>query len=295
MNKHTLDTEKIKSIFPQRSRISNKSTYGKVFNIVGSKNYIGAGYTSAIASISAGAGYSILACPESLLNIYAVKSSDLVFAPYDDNNTGFLTEENVDNEMIEKALSCDVILLGCGLGNSKETFLAVKKFLEIINLTQKIVILDADALNAIAELKIKKLPKNTIITPHPMEAQRLLEVSKSKILADSEKAAYMLSDKYGAITVLKSHKTIVTKKDGDIYINNGGNSALAKAGTGDVLAGLIAGYSAQTQDALNGALTGVFLHSTIAEIYARKNSEYTLLPSKMFDYIDSAINFILNF
>lgn len=289
MAEQILTSEYIKSIFPVRVEASNKSTYGKVFNIVGSKNYVGAGFISSLASVSVGAGYSILACPESLLNIYAVKTSDLVFYPYNDNQLGCLSDEVIDNDFIEKALSSDIILIGCGLGNNEKTFSAIKKFLDIIKVTQKIVILDADALNAIAGEGLQKLPKNTVITPHPMEAQRLLGVDKNKILISPEKYAVKLADKYGAVTVLKTHRTVIATRNGDIYINQGGNSALAKAGTGDVLAGMIAGYSAQTKNPLSSALLGVYMHSKIAEIYAQKNSEYTLLPSKMLDYVDIAM------
>ena len=136
------------------------------------------------------------------------------------------------------------------------------------------------------------MPENTIITPHPMEAARLLNVSIDEILADTLSAAKRLSQKFGCTAVLKNHRTVICQGD-KFHINQFGNSALAKAGTGDVLAGIIAGLMAQKMEPFEAAKLGVYLHSRAGEIASGDLTEYSVLASDVIKYLPAAIEEIL--
>ena len=193
-----------------------------------------------------------------------------------------------------------MILIGCGLGDNE------KLFLDVVNslltpppnpLPQgagevQTLIIDADGLNILSKNKIE-LPKNTIITPHPLEAARLLGVSLEEILEDLEGASKKLVEKYNCTVVLKTHRTIIRDKK-NYFVNQHGNSALAKAGSGDVLAGIIAGLSAQKLCPFEATKLGVYLHSRAGEIASGELTEYSVLASDLPKYLHLAIKEILS-
>ena len=133
------------------------------------------------------------------------------------------------------------------------------------------------------------MPNNLIITPHPAEAARLLNTTTENILSDREKSAKQLTEKYHCVTVLKSHNTIVCSKDFEIYINQTGNSALAKAGSGDVLTGIIAGLLAQKMTPFDAAKLGVYIHGLCGEIASEKKTEYSVMAADLIDAIPEVI------
>ena len=134
--------------------------------------------------------------------------------------------------------------------------------------------------------------KNSIFTPHPKELSRLLNVSLEEILNNREKYARITSQKFDCITVLKGKDTIVTDGD-EIYVNTTGNSALAKAGSGDVLTGIISGLLSQHVSCLNAAIIGVYLHGLAGDLASEDLSVYSVLASDVIDYIPFAIKEIL--
>ena len=126
-----------------------------------------------------------------------------------------------------------------------------------------------------------------------MEAARLLDCSLEEILNNLESSARQITQKYNCITVLKTHRTIICDKDLTIHINQHGNSALAKAGTGDVLAGVITGLLAQGVCGFEAAKLGVYLHSRAGEIASQDLTEYSVLASDVIKYLPQAIKEIL--
>ena len=176
-----------------------------------------------------------------------------------------------------------------------------KLFKDIIRRLQKEtvpVIIDGDGLNLLAS--IAPLPQPSplgegvrILTPHPMEAARLIGCSLEEVLNNLENTAKQITQKYNCITVLKTHRTIICDKDLTIHINQHGNSALAKAGTGDVLAGMIAGIIAQGMNSYEACKLGVYLHSRAGEIASQDLTEYSVLASDVIKYLPQAIKEIL--
>ena len=261
---------------PIREQNSNKGTFGKVLNFCGSKNYVGAAYLSAVSSLKVGAGYSALASTKDVIESVSKLLPEAVF----------LTRE----EGLKRLQDFSVILIGCGLGQDNE---AMRLFRKIISKCGDVpTVIDADGLNLLSKTNIK-LPENSVITPHPAEAARLLKTGTENILKDIEGSAKELSEKYKCVTVLKTHRTLICNKDLSIHINEHGNSALAKAGSGDVLAGIISGLLAQGMDMFNGAKLGVYLHSRAGEIASEELTEYSVLASEILKYIPFAIKELL--
>ena len=260
---------------PNRPQDSNKGTFGKVLNFAGSKNYIGAAYLSTLSILKIGAGYAALASEPKIIDSVSKLLPEAIFL--------------LQKEGVNAINNYDVCLTGCGLGTSSKS---KRLFYEVIKKVSIPLIIDADGLNILAQRYIK-LPHDTIITPHPGEASRLLGVNIEKILSDTTSAAKQLTEKYGCITVLKTHRTVICNTSYEIFINNHGNSALAKAGSGDSLAGIIAGILAQNHLPLEAAKLGVYLHSRAGEIASQELTEYSVLASDIIKFLPQAIKEIL--
>lgn len=256
---------------PERPLNSHKGTFGKVLNIAGSDYITGAAYLSAISALKIGAGYVELLSTEKVFNTVSILAPEIVLVPI--SKLEKITDE------------ATVISIGCGLTTSNEAKLLFNNTIKLRN--NQPLIIDADGLNILSEKKYN-FDKNAILTPHPKEAAGLLNCSLDEVLRNTKESAYKISEKYNCITVLKTHQTIVT--DGNrIYQNATGNSALAKAGSGDVLCGMITGLAAQKMDLFDASVLGVYLHGLAGELAARDLSEYGVLASDTLRYIPFAI------
>lgn len=272
---------------PKRSQNSHKMMFGKVLNISGSVNYRGAAFLSSISALRAGAGYVTLASVKDVINAVASMTPDLVFMILNQNENGNISENN----QIKDLSSYNVISLGCGISTDQSVKSFLINLLSQISLKQMLVI-DADGINLLSSLKCNIPSKNTIITPHPKELSRLLNVSTEEINTNREKYARITSQTYDCITVLKGQGTIVTNGE-KIYVNKSGNSALAKAGTGDVLTGTIAGLLAQKMDPFHAAILGVYLHGLAGDIASSYLTQYGVLASDIVDYLPFAFGKVL--
>ena len=212
---------------PVRPKNSNKGTFGKVLNIAGSDYMRGAGYLSSISALKIGAGYVETLSTEKVLDTVSNHAPEIVLVPI--------------SKLDEVINDATVISIGCGLSTSLE---AVELFQKTLNLRKnQQIIIDADGLNILSKMEFN-FDKRAILTPHPKEASRLLNCSLDEVLKDVKISALKISEKYNCIAVLKTHQTVIT--DGErFYQNTTGNSALAKAGSGDVLCGMISGLVAQ--------------------------------------------------
>ncbi len=254
---------------PTRPQNSNKSTFGKVLNVAGSRYTPGAAYLSSASALTVGCGYVILACEDEVCHSVSALSPDIIFAP----------QENLPE--------ADVLSIGCGLSTLG---LAVEVFRAAIakNLP---TIIDADGLNILAKIEVK-LPEKVILTPHPKEASRLLGIDLAEVLEDTEGSAKKICAKYNCVTVLKTNQSLVCTAEGRIYQNKTGNSALAKAGSGDILTGIIAGLLAQKMEVFEAACLGCHLHGLAGELASKDLTEYGVCASDLIKYIPAAIKSI---
>jgi len=266
---------------PKRFENSNKSTYGRVLNIAGSDYMPGAAYLSSVSALKTGCGYCFLCSTERAINAVAAQTQNIVFVPH--------------SGVLEHVKIADVIEIGCGL--SQDDW-AVELFKTVINSAnpETPILIDADGLNILAkypDIFLSKNFKNAIFTPHPKEATRLLNCSLDEVLDNIVSSAKKITEKFNCITVLKTHNTVVTAPDGECYTNHTGNNAMAKAGSGDVLSGMIAGLTAQKMPLYEAAVLGVYLHGLCGDIAKEKLTAYSVMAEDLISCIPLALKTLL--
>jgi len=283
----------IKNLLPKRDEDSHKGTFGHVLNIAGSRFYSGAAYFSSLAPLRVGAGRSTLASGETVLKAIASLCPDIILLPLKENKKKTIAAQAM-KELLPKLKEFQAISIGCGLSTDKDTVNFFVKFTTLMKESQIPLVIDADGLNILALTNITQLPQNTILTPHPTELSRLMDISTQNVVENQEFWAQKCAEKYKCVTILKTHKTIVVDEKGHIYINNTGNSALAKGGSGDVLCGMITGYLAQGLKPLDAGILAVYLHGETGEIASKELTEHSVLASDLLGYIPSAITILQN-
>lgn len=266
-------TKEDMALMPVRKPWSNKGTYGKVLVAAGSENMCGAAYLCALSAYRMGAG---------LVRILTVKSNREILQ-------GLLPEailtvyepESIERSKIEEVCRwASVIAAGPGLSTQDYA----KEILEIILTNAYVpIILDADALNIIAAYPYLKkyYTENIIITPHPGEMSRLTGKTIGEIKENTINLARDYADENNITCVLKDAVTVTAVGNGKIYINTSGTPAMAKAGSGDVLSGIIAGLSAAGME--EAAAFGVWLHGIAGEKAARQHGEHGILARELAD------------
>ena len=276
-----------KKILPKRQQNSYKGSFGKILNIAGSHNFQGAAYLSSISALKVGAGYVVLACPEGIVANIASLTPDITFLPLSDSPL-----QNI--ELIEKNINkYNVVSVGCGIGTDKRVLLFFDKLITLLKKTEKSVIIDADGLNAISILDLNKLPKNSVLTPHEAEMARLMNVSTDEISQNRIFFAKEASRKFNSVVILKGHGTIICDKEQNIIINKSGSSALSKAGTGDVLTGMITGLMAQGCSLWDSAVLGTYLHGLCGDLASKELTQYCVLASDLLTFIPKVVTKLL--
>lgn len=236
---------------PKRLADAHKGTFGKVLVVAGSENYPGAAYFACSACYRVGAGLVTLATESSVKIIVSRKLPEVTFLSRD--------------EVIGKLDEYDVLLIGSGLGQSEQAFKLVKQLLEAKKMPK--VVVDGDGLNILSKIGEwwKKLIGETILTPHPGEMSRLTGLTITEIQKDKTDVAQYWAKKWSKIVVLKGAHTVISFPTGKAIVSPFANPALSTAGTGDVLAGIIAGMLAQGLESFNAACVGVFIHGLAGE------------------------------
>lgn len=277
-----------KSILKPRPKDSHKGSFGTVNAVVGCARYRGAATLSVMGALRSGAGIVRLCSTEKVCSAVTVQYPSATLLPLPETDEGLISMDSVPL-LLKTVKKEDSLLIGCGLGQCADTANTVNRML-ISARCKKVV--DADALNLIAPIETLGMIKNqkslcgSIITPHVGEAARLMGRSISDVSENVESAALEITKELGCVTVLKSHKTVITVPDEDtLYISELGNSGLSKGGSGDVLAGLIAGFIAQGYTEKESALLGVCIHGTAADLCAKERSMQAMLPSDLDTYI----------
>lgn len=285
-----LGKDTILKLLPKRVQNSHKGTYGHILNIAGSNHYSGAAYFSSIASLRVGAGYTMLASCSDVVNTIASYCPDLTYLDLGQSQFGTIPKEAL--KYVLAMANYDVISIGCGLNQVGGVSDFVVNFLKKQKNAYTPIIIDADAINIMAATKNYQFPLNSIITPHPMELSRLMGVDVEEIQKNRAKWAWEASREFDCIVLLKGHETVIAVPNGKILLNHTGNSALAKAGTGDILTGMIAGFCAQGLSIEDSACCAVFMHGVAAEIASRNLGEYSVLASDILKYIPFAFKVV---
>ena len=278
-----LNDDFVNDNLPKRDDNSHKGTYGKFLNIAGSIKYQGAAYLSSVSALRSGCGYVTLATPDFVMNNIASVSPDITFLPLKSKNGETISSENAKS-ILQVISDYSAVSVGSGLGLNRDTINFIKIISKEIENIEIPVIFDADALNCISNIKDFKYPKNSVITPHPKEFARLLNISVQDLLKDKQKYIVEYSEKNNITVVLKMPVTMIYNEN-IMYINNYPNSTLSKAGVGDVLTGIISGFAAQGLALLKASALGVYIHSQAALEYKKEYSSNSLVASDLSNYI----------
>jgi ADP-dependent NAD(P)H-hydrate dehydratase / NAD(P)H-hydrate epimerase len=274
---HITEKNDVATFYKTRKTFSHKGTHGHALLIGGSYGKMGAIVLAATAANNIGSGLVSTLIPECGYNIM---QTSLIEAMVMTSGDKFIKDFNTP-------LKATVIGIGPGMGTDKATQKAFDTFLKMY---QKPLVIDADALNCLSLHKnaFKDIPKDSILTPHPKELERLIgtwtnDYDKLEKLKD-------FSIKHKLIVVLKGAFTAIVS-NGIFYFNPTGNPALATGGSGDVLTGLVTGLLAQNYTPLEAARLAVYLHGLTADIAIKDNMpEVCFTASDIINYLPSAIN-----
>ena len=272
-----------RSVLPPRPLDANKSSFGKALVVSGSINYIGAAYLACCGAIRVGAGLVTLATPQSLQPILATKLTEVTYLPLPEAQPG-VTSSEAASLLLEWLPQYNVLLLGCGLGQSQPTTEFVQRVL--LSLPEEdcpALVLDADGLNILAKSPQwwQNVRGDAILTPHPGEMSRLCGLSIEEIQSDRLGVAQQMAGRWGKTVVLKGAHTVVASPDGLVRISAVANPGLASAGTGDVLAGVIAGLLSQGLKPFEAACCGVYLHGDAGEMVAGELGNAGIIASDL--------------
>lgn len=271
-----IDREYAEENLPVREKNSNKGTFGKALLITGSETYRGAGRLTLEAALRGGAGLVTYLGAPRLAEEFSREYPEAIYK----------TVRAWDDEGIKTAAELSAAhtttLVGSGSGNTSELAALVSALLSVEGGP---LVLDADAINALAEaedalIRLKNASRPVILTPHPLEFARLSGHDVATVQRHRLGVAIRFAAENKCILVLKGAGTIVT--DGkEVYINDSGSSALAKAGSGDVLAGFVASLAAQSVTPVTAAALSVYYHGAAGDSLAEEFSTYGVTPSDL--------------
>ncbi|OPX17757.1 hypothetical protein BXT86_04780 [candidate division WOR-3 bacterium 4484_100] len=286
-----LEYEQIYDMMPLRPPEGNKGTFGQVLVIAGARGFSGAAAMAAISVLKTGAGLVRLAAPEGIMDPLESKLLEVVKVPLSQTEAMTISPRAID-QLLPYLKKSDVVIVGPGITTHPETAQFLFKFLPQMSVP---LIIDADALNIISQdiRFFKKIHTPFILTPHPGELSRLINLTPKKINEEKFDLAPKYARKFNGVLILKGAPTVIASPKGEVFINSTGNSGLASAGSGDVLVGMIGGFLAQGVSPINAANLGVFLHGLCADLAMDENNEYSLNAGDLINYIPRAINYIL--
>lgn len=272
----------LKHHLPKRRHDANKGSHGRAWIIGGCDDYIGAPALAATAAYRAGAGLVTLSVPASIKLAVAALCSEATFIEPNHANPA-------DNLSNVKAL-----LVGPGLGQSQPAEQRLRGALDFAQRQPCTCIFDADALNIVARsgellTRVQRLAPNLIFTPHPGEMARLTGLSVAEVQADRIDNALKFAKQTGAVVILKGAHTVIAAPNDRAAVLPFNNPALAVAGTGDVLAGAIAGFCAQGLAPFEAACCGAYLHGLAGEHWRQSNGDAGLLASDLLPLLPKAL------
>ncbi len=282
-----VDDEMLRRFIPWRPPNLHKGAFGRLLIVAGSTGMTGAAAMSATSALRAGAGLVYLVIPEHLNSILETKCTETITIPVPQTIDGSISL-NAYKEIMDLVSKVDVMAIGPGMSQNQETMGLVRR---IVKNAEIPILIDADGINALVGYTeiLKKRKRPTIITPHPGEMSRLINISAEEIERNKIGISKKYASRWGVILVLKGAPTIISEQGGAFWLNPNVNSGLATAGSGDVLTGLIIGFLAQRTTPLAAAVSGVYIHSCAGEILKEKMGEHSIIAGDLIDVIPSAI------
>lgn len=274
------DRSFVNTVIRKRPGNVHKGDCGKVLMVCGSVGMAGASVFASKAAMRSGSGLVKLCTPRENFPILQISVPEVICTGWDD----------VKNDLMQY----DSVAIGPGMGVGERTEAILT---EILKVYDRNVVIDADGLNTVAgsrslQALIKKRGASVIMTPHIVEAGRLLrdEIGERSARDYSRlELAEMLVDKYGCVAVLKGENTLVAVSEDEAYTNTTGNPGMATAGSGDVLTGVIASFAGQGLSPGDAARAGVFVHGMSGDLAAESLGVYGLIASDIVNNLPLAL------
>ncbi|MCK9572606.1 MAG: NAD(P)H-hydrate dehydratase [Candidatus Omnitrophica bacterium] len=276
----------------QRKLKADKSAFGHIFILAGSRNLSGAAILASRAAMRSGAGLVTLGVPKSLCAAFTrIKLAEVMLLPLAETSDGCLSFKAYAkiSEFIKRA---QVLLIGPGLGRNTSTQKLVRK---IVSKQPVKMVIDADGLNALVKdtaifkARNLKTSRQIIITPHEKEMARLLNSSLLDVQKRRKEVAKKFAQYYNITIILKGHKSLVAGPKGEFYVNRTGNPGMATAGSGDVLAGIVSAFLGQGLTEFQAAKYAAYLHGIAGDLAARQMTQVSMIASDIIDQIPRAV------
>ena len=269
-----------RKMLPDRPEDSNKGMYGRLLVIAGSKGMAGAAYLNAHAAYMTGAGLVRIYTSSDNREILQTLLPEAIITTYEEYNK---------EELLSLLTWADSVCIGSGLGMSRLSEKILKTVIEYVKVP---CLIDADGLNLLAENKNylnQMAERRFVITPHMKEMSRLTGISVEELKADRIQILKDFISRYRITCVLKDSRTLIASEEKGIRMNLTGNSAMAKAGSGDVLAGVISGWMVQGKEAEDAAELGTYIHGLSGDLAKFEKGVYSVMARDLIEYISKAL------
>lgn len=269
-----------RKMLPDRPEDSNKGTYGRLLVIAGSKGMAGAAYLNAHAAYMTGAGLVRVYTSSDNREILQTLLPEAIITTYEEYNK---------EELLSLLTWADSVCIGSGLGMSRLSEKILKTVIEYVKVP---CLIDADGLNLLAENNNylnQMAERRFVITPHMKEMSRLTGTPVEELKADRIQILKDFISRYRITCVLKDSRTLIASEENGIRMNLTGNSAMAKAGSGDVLAGVISGWMVQGKEAEDAAELGTYIHGLSGDLAKFEKGVYSVMARDLIEYISKAL------
>lgn len=269
-----------RKMLPDRPEDSNKGTYGRLLVIAGNKGMAGAAYLNAHAAYMTGAGLVRIYTSSDNREILQTLLPEAIVTTYEEYNK---------EELLSLLTWADSVCIGSGLGMSRLSEKILKTVIEYVKVP---CLIDADGLNLLAENKNylnQMAERRFVITPHMKEMSRLTGTPVEELKADRIQILKDFISRYRITCVLKDSRTLIASEEKGIRMNLTGNSAMAKAGSGDVLAGVISGWMVQEKEAEDAAELGTYIHGLSGDLAKFEKGVYSVMARDLIEYISKAL------
>ena len=269
-----------RKMLPDRPEDSNKGTYGRLLVIAGSKGMAGAAYLNAHAAYMTGAGLVRIYTSSDNREILQTLLPEAIITTYEEYNK---------EELLSLLTWADSVCIGSGLGMSRLSEKILKTVIEYVKVP---CLIDADGLNLLAENNNylnQMAERRFVITPHMKEMSRLTGTPVEELKADRIQILKDFISRYRITCVLKDSRTLIASEEKGIRMNLTGNSAMAKAGSGDVLAGVISGWMVQEKEAEDAAELGTYIHGLSGDLAKFEKGVYSVMARDLIEYISKAL------
>jgi len=274
---------------------SHKGSSGHMLVIAGSHGKGGAAILASRGALRTGAGLVTAAIPNCIATVVASGQAELMTEPIPDID-GHFGGSSARERLAAIIEGKNAIIVGPGMGVSDDTKALVEWLITDAVAPDHPMLIDADALNALAQLgcdRLKSARGPVVMTPHPGEMARLLGVSTASVNADRISAARKLSDRTGATVLLKGARSIVTGPTGEVFVNSTGNPGMASPGMGDALSGIVGALLGQRMSPLHALAYGVFLHGFAADTVAERYGRIGYVTGDVIDELPRALDAVM--